>query len=44
MKGLEKSCADSAAQNREIYEKELKSCWNEIGLALPYKSKKTAAV
>ena len=44
MKDPEKSRADSAAQNRESYENDLKSHWNETGLAISYKSKKTAAV
>ena len=45
MKDLEKNCADSAARSREMYEKDLeKSRWNETGLAISYKSKKTAAV
>ena len=45
MKDPEKSHADSAAQSRESYEKDLeKSRWNETGLAISYKSKKTAAV
>ena len=44
MKDLEKSRTDSAARIRETYEKDLeKSCWNETGLAMSYKSKKTAA-
>ena len=39
-----KSCADSASWSRESYKKDLeKSCWNETGLAISYKSKKTAA-
>ena len=45
MKDLEKSRADSAAWSREIYEKDLeKSRYNETGLAISYRSKKTAAV
>ena len=45
IKDPEKSCADSAAQSRKRYEKDLeKSRWNETGLAISYKSKKTAAV
>ena len=45
MKDLEKSCANTAAQSYEIYGKDLeKSRYNETGLALSYKSKKTAAV
>ena len=45
MKDPEKSPADSAAQSRESYEKDLeKSRWNETGLAISYKSKKTAVV
>ena len=46
MKDLEKSRADSEAQSRESYlnKKDLeKSHWNETGLAISYKSKKTAA-
>ena len=44
MKDLEKSYADSAVWSRESYEKHLeKSRWNETGLAISYKSKKTAA-
>ena len=44
MKDLEKNRADSAAQSRESYKKDLeKSRWNETGLAISYKSKKTAA-
>ena len=42
---IRKSCADSAAQSRKNYKKDLeKSHWNETGLAISYKSKKTAAV
>ena len=45
MKDLEKSLADSAAWGHKSYEKDLeKSCWNETGLAISYKSKKTATV
>ena len=45
MKDSEKSHANSAAQSHESYEKGLeKSHWNETGLAISYKSKKTAAV
>ena len=45
MKDPEKSPADIAARSREIYEKDLeKSRLNETGLAISYKSKKTAAV
>ena len=44
MKDPEKSHADSAAQSSESYNKDLKkSRWNEIRLAISYKSKKTAA-
>ena len=44
MKDPEKSCADSAARSCKSYKKDLeKSRWNESGLAIPYKSKKTAA-
>ena len=35
----------SRARSRKSYKKDLeKSRWNEIGLAISYKSKKTAAV
>ena len=45
MKDPEKSRADITALSRKIYEKDLeKSCYNETGLAISYKSKKTAAV
>ena len=45
MKDLETSRADSAARSHESYEKDLeKSCWNKTGLAISYKTKKTAAV
>ena len=45
MKDPEKSRADSAARSRKSYKKDLeKSRWNETGLAISYKSKKTAAV
>ena len=41
MKDPEKSRADSAAQSRGSYEKDLeKSHWYETGLAISYKSKK----
>ena len=44
MKDPEKSRADSAAWSRESYKKDLeKSRLNETGLAISYKSKKTAA-
>ena len=44
MKDPEKSRANSAARSRESYKKDLeKSRWNETGLAISYKSKKTAA-
>ena len=44
MKDPEKSHADSAARSPESYKKDLeKSHWNETGLAISYKSKKTAA-
>ena len=44
MKYAEKSRADSAARSRESYKKGLeKSRWNETGLVISYKSKKTAA-
>ena len=45
MKDPVKSCADSVARSRKSYKKDLeKSHWNETGLAISYKSKKTAAV
>ena len=45
MKDPEKSRADSTAWSRKSYKKDLeKSRWNETGLAISYKSKKTAAV
>ena len=45
IKDPEKSRADTAALSRKIYEKDLeKSGKNETGLAVSYKSKKTAAV
>ena len=45
VKDPEKSRADSAARSRESYEKDLeKSRWNETGLGMYYKSKKTAVV
>ena len=45
MKDPENSGADSAARSHELYKKDLeKSHWNEIGIAISYKSKKTAAV
>ena len=45
MKDPEKSCADSAAQGRKSYKKDLeKNRWNETSLAISYKSKKTATV
>ena len=45
MKDPEKSHADSAARSHESYKKDLeKSRWNETGLAISYKSKKTVAV
>ena len=43
MKDPEKSRADSAARNPKSYKKDLKSHWNETGLAISYKSKNTAA-
>ena len=44
MKDPVKSCADSAAPSRKSYKKHLeKSRWNENGLDISYKSKKTAA-
>ena len=44
MKDPERSRADNAAGSREIYKKDLeKSSWNETGLSIYYKSKKTAA-
>ena len=44
MKDPEKSHADSAAQSRKRYKKDLKkSRWNETGMDISYKSKKTAA-
>ena len=44
MKDPEKSRSDSAAQSCESYKKNLeKSRWNETGLAIFYKSRKTAA-
>ena len=44
MKDPEKSRADSVARSRESYKKDLeKNRWNETGLAISYKSKKTAA-
>ena len=45
MKDPEKSRADSAARSCESYEKDLeKGRWNETGLAISCKNKKTAAV
>ena len=44
MKDPEKGRADSAAQSHKNYKKDLeKSRWNETGLTIAYKSKKTAA-
>ena len=44
MKDPEKSRAATAARSRENYKKDLeKSRWNETGLAISYKSKKSAA-
>ena len=45
MKDPKKSHADSVVWSRESNEKDLeKSRWNKTGLAISYKSKKTAAV
>ena len=54
VKDLEKSCANTAARSRKIYEKDLEksyeslnmneTIYDETGLAISYKRKKTAAV